>query len=236
MIENLFKKLKNKRFLLNKGYLRPQYLSDQLPVEDLVSIISELPESKENLHVGNKKISNLFKDSMLMKSVVQYFGCNYTLWRTNFFFRGPKSSDGVGWHHDKHFQDGDSKIDFTELGDHISIVIALADVTVKNGMLKFLCGSHRSIAGLERDNRPYHKRDLADHFSSVSEDFESRIDNITLKKGQFILFHSALLHSSGDYVDEAGNAPRQILIGRLAKKNLTVPLELAAKSCVVDFD
>ena len=104
---------------------------------------------------------------------------SYFLWRTNFFRRDVGSPhSGVPLHHDKHFQSGESSLDFFELGSHLSLIISLDQIDESNGCFQYLPGSHYGlINGFERDTRPFELRPLSDHFPVIPESYISKICN-----------------------------------------------------------
>ena len=63
---------------------------------------------------------------------------------------------GVDWHHDKHFQDANKKIDFNELGDHLSILIAISDITKETGIFRYIPNSSTKDRFTDRNEKPYH--------------------------------------------------------------------------------
>ena len=87
--------------------------------------------SADNWHSNflGKHLKMLLKDKVL-KNAVEDFTNNkeYKIWKSNIFHKRPGFKyKGVNWHHDKHFQENDRDIDFQEIGDHISILIAISD-------------------------------------------------------------------------------------------------------------
>lgn len=208
--------------LFNIGIAGPFNLST-LSLVNAFNASSEKETSFRNIHHTNSYIAEIFKDLNLVKAVRSLFGVDYLLWRSNIFAKSVSSGTEVRWHHDKHFQDGSSELDFDELGQHISILIALDDTHSGNGPFEFLPASHKSLAGFDRDIRPYHLKPATEHFASIPQALAQKSYTLTMKKGQFALFHSALMHRTTIYKH---GPPRRNLVGRLSKKGVAIPSAL----------
>lgn len=189
---------------------------------------------KRNLHVTSALARQVIFDSAIRERVVGLCGSGYKLWRTNFFQRQlGEPHTGVGWHHDKHFQDGDAALDFQEVGDHISIVIGLDQIDNRNGPFHYLPSSFQGeFAGNERDTRPYSQRPFAAHFLLLSPELYGQVVQITIPVGHFCLFHSALVHGSGP---SEGKAARTSMVGRLVREHCLIPEDCASSKEVMVF-
>lgn len=180
-----------------------------------------------NLHCHSASALALILDIKIIEKVRLLCGENYLLWRTNFFRREAGAiHSGVSWHHDKHFQTSDQKIDFTELGNHFSVILALDTINFQNGIFQFIPASHllQSADYFTRDTRPYFTRPFSDHFYDLPPDVEASCVQVSIPSGHFCLFHSALLHGSAA---SEGLIPRTSMVARLVKANCVIPLECA---------
>lgn len=153
-----------------------------------------------NRHLDMPEIQHILKDESLELALKKLCAPNLLLWRT-FITRKGVGSRELGWHHDKHFENGNQPlIDLENICNHFSVLIALNDMTEMNGVFQVIQGSHKPIAGFERDLRVKANKSFEEHLSyRIPEQLKNRVRKITLKKGQFILFHSALLHGSEAY-------------------------------------
>lgn len=153
-----------------------------------------------NRHLDMLEIQDILKDKNLTYTLKKLCTPNLLLWRTFITRKGPGSRE-LGWHHDKHFENGNQPmIDLENISNHFSVIVALSDITETNGVFKVIQGSHKPIAGFERDLRIKANKLFADHLSyEIPEQLKNRVRKITLKKGQFLLFYSALLHGSDAY-------------------------------------
>lgn len=191
-------------------------------------------ERPRNLHSHSELAREVICDPVIRSSVVELFGTGYRLWRTNFFHRSANSPHpGVGWHHDKHFQDGDTQVDFNEVGDHISIVIALDQIDHRNGPFQYIPGSYTaSIPGYQRDSRPYHQRTLQEHFLNLPEDITATAILLPIPAGHFCLFQSALLHGSAP---SNGARSRTSMVGRLVRSHCKIPNSCAEPQDILPY-
>ena len=143
-----------------------------------------------NRHMAFKPIQELFLDASLQSVVSEYFGKDLLLWQTKFFPKYP----GVGenkWHHDRIIENGNDPINIYDTSNHFSFVIALTDLEMDHGRIEYVKGSHLPIDGLDRE--------MPRLFHEMPEVVHDRITPLTLKRGQFALFHSAVLHRSLAY-------------------------------------
>lgn len=92
------------------------------------------------------------------------------------------------WHQDYHYVGGNEEI--------ITAWIPLADTPYVRGCLMVMPGSHK-LGILEHDNEVLGKR----HFPSGIFDREVRY--VEMQRGDLLLFHALLLHSSGINLSEA---------------------------------
>lgn len=162
-------------------------------------------------HMDVDVIRDLYFDTNVQSVVTELLGENLSIWRSNFFVK----SDGTGqnkWHHDRHFEDGDAPIDLYDTRNHFSITMALTDIGMDEGRLEYVKGSHRPIAGFDRD--------IPRHLDEVPEAVRDRVTPLPLKRGQFVLFHGSLLHRSLAF----GHGNRRVsMAARLVRTGTRVP-------------
>ena len=173
-------------------------------------------------------VRELFLDANLQSVVSECFGKDLLLWQTKFF---PKY-EGVGenrWHHDRIIENGNDPINVYDTSNHFSFVVALSDLGMDHGRLEYIKGSHLPIDGFDRD--------MPRLFDEMPEVVHDRITPLTFKRGEFAVFHSALLHRSLAYEHseedwrpgyfgapnpelpkECGHAVRENFVGRKARQ------------------
>jgi ectoine hydroxylase-related dioxygenase (phytanoyl-CoA dioxygenase family) len=180
-----------------------------------------------NCHLNLPEMQALVGDENLTFVLKKLCAPKLLLWRTMVFKKEPGSSD-IGWHHDKHFQDGNEKaLDIYEISNHFSVFIALNDVNPSNGALQILPKSHKPIAGFERDLRVMSEKSISEHFSrELPSQLQASTKTLCFEQGQFFVFHSAMLHKSNAYV--SGN-PRMALTMRLMRADINFPVNRYTK-------
>ena len=143
-----------------------------------------------NRHMAFGVVQDLFLDANLQSVVADCFGKDLVLWQTKFF---PKYA-GVGenrWHHDRIIENGDDPIDLYDTRNHFSFVVALSDLGMDHGRIEYIRGSHQPIEGFDRE--------MPRLFDEMPEVVHDRITPLTFRRGEFAVFHSALLHRSLAY-------------------------------------
>ena len=175
------------------------------------------PGSLIDRHMDVTCISDLYFDANLQSVVSDLFGKNLFLWRSNFFIKRQRDRDGRGtgeniWHHDRHFESGDAPIDLFDTSNHFTVLVALTDVGMNAGRLEYVKGSHRPIEGFDRD--------IPRHIKEVPDVVQDRVTPLLLKKGQFVAFHSSVLHRSLAFGEGDG---RISLAARLARAGTKIP-------------
>lgn len=211
----------------------PLSRTSQLLLPPLIDSAAADP-SPRNLHSRSELAREVICDAAIREGVRHLFGQGYLLWRTNFFHRAAGTPHaGVGWHHDKHFQNGDDSVDFNEVEDHISIVIALDQIDHTNGPFQYIPGSFSGVVlGFDRDTRPYHKRPIEDHFPALPAEITTMAVLMPIPAGHFCLFHSALLHGSPA---SDGAVARTSMVGRLVRSNCRIPEACAAPEDISQY-
>ncbi len=157
---------------------------------------------------------NVMRDLCLdgnVKSVVSdHFGNDLFIWGTVFQLKSEGVSENI-WHHDRAYENGRDQVDLHDTKNHFSILFALTDIGEGAGRIEYVKGSHQPIDGWNRDLR---------FMKKVPELVHDRIGSLTMEKGQFVVFHSSIMHRSLPF--EYGE-PRISLAVRLARKGTVIP-------------
>lgn len=143
-----------------------------------------------NRHMTFDVMRQLFLDANLQSVVAECFGTDLLLWQTSFFLKYEGVSENK-WHHDRQFENGTDPIDIYDTSNHFSFVVALTDLGMDQGRIEYVRGSHLPIDGFDRD--------MPRISSELPEVVHDRITPLPLKRGQFAVFHSSLLHRSLAY-------------------------------------
>lgn len=179
------------------------------------------PSGYINRHLDLSQVKKITEDQNLILCLKTLCRQDLALWRTKIFFK-EVGSKRINWHHDKHFQDDQQElIDLNDISSHFSVLVALNDMTEENGAFQVLPRSHKSLDGFDRDLRIKTLRSSKSHFlEELPQDFQNQVETITLKEGQFIIFHSSLYHRSLAY--SSGN-PRMSIAMRFMASNISLP-------------
>jgi ectoine hydroxylase-related dioxygenase (phytanoyl-CoA dioxygenase family) len=188
-------------------------LQDFIKHNNRVAQLAGKPRSfgaKVDRHSEFEAMQQLFADANVQATVAEHFGKELFLYNSVFQIK----REGVGeniWHHDRIFENGGAPVDLHNTDNHFSILFALTDLGWDQGRLEYVRGSHQPVEDLDRTQR-FHK--------TLPACLDDRIDALTLKKGEFAVFHSSLMHRSLPF--ESGDL-RVSLAVRLARNGTVVP-------------
>ncbi len=180
-------------------------------VASITGLENVAPNPLIDRHMDVSAIRDVFFDDNLQSALSEHFGNGLFVWRTNFFVK----KEGTGenkWHHDRHFENGNAPINLFDTSNHFSILVALTDVDMNAGRVEYVRGSHSPIDEFERD--------IPRHILEVPEVVQDRVTPLPLKKGQFVLFHSTLLHRSLAFGEGEG---RISMAARVARIGTQIP-------------
>jgi ectoine hydroxylase-related dioxygenase (phytanoyl-CoA dioxygenase family) len=140
-------------------------------------------------HLVFKWINELIRDARILDAVEDVLGPNLLAWGTNFFIKDPGEDAYISWHQDSTYW-GLSHPDVT------TAWIALSDVTVENGAMRMLPGSHLM------DQLPHVDTFAAGNLLTRGQEVqvdvdESRVVDVPLKPGEMSLHHVRIVHGSG---------------------------------------
>lgn len=213
------------------GFVGPFALAEPERVRRVLDVHPTF-DSQRNQHVARPEVAALMQDPGLIATVQALCGPDLLLWRSAFFAKSDGAAE-IGWHHDKHFQVGEEPVDFDEIEDHFSVLIALSAINQHTGQIEVLPGTHLSDDSYARDTRPYHQRPGEDHFpTNIPERLIASRVGLDIPSAHFIVFHSAIWHRS---LSHAGGPPRLGLAIRFVRRGVTIPPGLALPSDVVPF-
>ena len=141
------------------------------------------------LHLLLPEFDALVRSPPVLAAVEQILGPDLLVWECNIFLKEPHSESFVSWHQDLHY---------LGLGadDQVNAWIALTDVTVANGCMRMMRGSHLQGDVGHRDTY------AVDNVLTRGQVVEAAIDeadatNVTLSAGQASLHHGHVFHASG---------------------------------------
>ncbi|MEM9604076.1 MAG: phytanoyl-CoA dioxygenase family protein [Pseudomonadota bacterium] len=125
----------------------------------------------------------------ILDRVQDVIGPNILCWVTNFFIKEPKTPDFVSWHQDATYWG-------LEPHDHIITAwVALSDVPIESGAMKFLAGSHKE--GQIQHEDTYDESNLLTRGQEIAVNVnEDDAADVVLSAGEFSLHHVLLAHGS----------------------------------------
>lgn len=134
-------------------------------------------------------IDDLVRHPAILDRVEEVIGPDILCWGANLFIKEPRTEDFVSWHQDATYWG-------LEPADQIITAwVALSDVPIESGAMKFLAGSHR--LGQVNHDDTFHKNNLLSRGQEIElEVDESEATDIVLEAGEFSLHHVLLAHGS----------------------------------------
>jgi ectoine hydroxylase-related dioxygenase (phytanoyl-CoA dioxygenase family) len=126
----------------------------------------------------------------LLDPVESILGSNLLLWSAEFFIKGAQTDKIVSWHQDLTYWG------LGETDDEITAWVALSDVNLESGCMRFLPGSHQQPILPHRDT--FDTDNLLSRGQQVAVEVdENQAVNVELSPGQMSLHHGRIFHASG---------------------------------------
>ena len=217
--------------LQSEGVSEPYELADTSKLDEACEVVIELKarQREQNIiareagienknvnplidrHLDISVIKSLFFDTNVQTVLAENLGKDLFVWRTNFFVKKEGAGDNK-WHHDRHFENGDEPINIFDTKNHFTLLVALTDIDTNAGRIEYIKGTHQPISGFDRD--------IPRHFQETPRIVEDRVAPLLFKRGQFVIFHSSLIHRSLAFGEGAG---RISMAARLAKVGTKFP-------------
>jgi len=133
-------------------------------------------------------INELVRDARIVDVVEDVLGPNILVWGTNFFIKNPHDPAYISWHQDSTYWG-------LSHPDVMTAWIALSDVTVENGAMRMLPGSHLIDQLPHVDT--FADNNLLTRGQEVQIDVdESKAVDLPLKAGDMSLHHVRIVHGS----------------------------------------
>ena len=140
-------------------------------------------------HLVFPAVDRLAHDERVLDAVERVIGPDLLLWGSGFFLKPPQSTDHVSWHQDLTYWGLDGT-------DQVSAWVALSPVTVANGCMRFVPGSHRRPIEAHSDTFDEDNQLTRGQALAVDID-EADTVPVTLAPGELSLHHGHLFHASG---------------------------------------
>lgn len=155
-----------------------------------------------DLHLSESDVFDVCTHPCIVRPVAQMLGTpRIALFKTRFVVKHAKTGRTFAWHQDV----GERNGGYLPNGDPVQTVtvwMAFDQVDAESGAMQIIPGSHRLLIG------DYQKRIKAELLRSgaLTDEEISRAITLDLKPGEFYIFHSWLLHTSGPNVSDRRRA------------------------------
>ncbi len=138
---------------------------------------------------------DLARHPAILDAVEQIIGPDILCWVTNFFIKEPGDGGFVSWHQDATYWG-------LEPADSILTAwVALSDVPLESGPMRFLAGSHKT--GQQAHADTFDADNLLSRGQEIAVEVdESRATDVVLRAGEFSLHHVLLTHGSRPNVSD----------------------------------
>lgn len=142
-----------------------------------------------NGHVVIPKLAEMARNPEILDVVEALLGPDLLAWSVELFIKEPKSTKTVSWHQDITYWG------MGETDDEVTAWIALSDVSIKAGCMRFIPGSHKS--GLVAHNDTFSEDNLLSRGQEIADVQEENSVHGPLRPGEMSLHHGRCFHASG---------------------------------------
>ncbi len=142
-----------------------------------------------NGHVVIPFLAEVARAPAILDVVEGVLGPNLLAWSVELFIKEAHSTKIVTWHQDITYWG------MGETDDEVTAWIALSDVTVEAGCMRFLPGSHKG--GIAQHQDTFDTNNLLSRGQSIGGIDESLAQHGPLKPGEMSLHHGRCFHASG---------------------------------------
>ena len=193
-------------------------------------------------HLDVNDLSDHVMQRQIVDKIEDILGPDLICWRSELFPKYP-GDEGTDWHQADTFAhaSGAPQIIWPQnedFGGAVTVWTALTDVTIENGCLRFIPGTHEEMVydeskemeynpdevnaiekkGVKRGFFGYDYRNLQKDADFTAD--ESKAVSLTMKAGQFVIFWSTLMHSSLPNITE--NQTRLAVTARYVPSSVKV--------------
>lgn len=133
-------------------------------------------------------LADLSRTPTILDTVETLLGPDLLVWSVELFIKEPGSTKTVSWHQDLTYWG------MGETDDEVTAWVALSDVSVKAGCMRFIPGSHAQ--GIVSHTDTYAQENLLSRGQEIPDIDESRAVYGALKPGQMSLHHGRCFHAS----------------------------------------
>ena len=143
---------------------------------------------RHKVHLLFTWADRLIRHPKVLDAVEDVIGPDILCWSTNFFIKEPRTGDFVSWHQDSTYWGLDP-------ADVVTAWIALTDVPMETGPMRFLLGSQTLDQVNHKDS--FHENNLLTRGQVVDMDIdEDKSVFVPLSQGEMSLHHIRAVHAS----------------------------------------
>ncbi|MEL6960709.1 MAG: phytanoyl-CoA dioxygenase family protein [Pseudomonadota bacterium] len=142
-----------------------------------------------NGHVVIPLLADLARTPAILDAVEAVLGPNLLVWSVELFIKEPHSTKTVSWHQDITYWG------MGETDDEVTAWIAMSDVSVTAGCMRFIPGSHKG--GIVDHQDTFAEDNLLSRGQEIGGIDESQAVHGPLKPGEMSLHHGRCFHASG---------------------------------------
>ena len=142
-----------------------------------------------NGHVVIPELAETARTPEILDVVEALLGPDLLAWSVELFIKEPGSTKTVSWHQDITYWG------MGETDDEVTAWIALSDVSVEAGCMRFIPGSHKG--GIVAHNDTFGEDNLLSRGQEIADVREGEAVHGPLKPGEMSLHHGRCFHASG---------------------------------------
>lgn len=143
-----------------------------------------------NGHVVIDALAQVARTPRILDTVESLLGPNLLVWSVELFIKEPQSKHTVSWHQDITYWG------MGETDDEVTAWIALSDVSVEAGCMRFLPGSHKQ--GIVSHNDTFADDNMLSRGQEIADVNEEQAVHGPLKPGEMSLHHGRCFHASSE--------------------------------------
>ncbi|MEX0345831.1 MAG: phytanoyl-CoA dioxygenase family protein [Rhizobiaceae bacterium] len=144
---------------------------------------------RANGYIVIRLLAELARTPAILDAVESILGPDILAWSSELFIKEPGTSKVVTWHQDLTYWG------MGETDDEVTAWVALSDVSVQAGCMRFLPGSHKG--GIVAHNDTFAEDNMLSRGQEIENVDESKAVHGALKPGEMSLHHGRCFHASG---------------------------------------
>ena len=176
------------------------------------NIIEKIKESTaylSNVHIFSKTVYSAITAEPVVNSVKDIVGEDVLLWKASFVPKRPNEiSDDVRWHQDSYYRQ-------MHPFNAVVIWLALDDITLENGCVEVLPGTHWHDVPHTKANDGFFPYEADARFF----DSAAPVEKLICRAGQFFIFNEKIIHRSDI---NRSDRKRIAMVGRFAGTNVYI--------------